>query len=137
MNGSRFNKNNLMLLGKFGVVGLMNTIIGYSIFVFLTALDLGPSMALICTYVIAVPINYFSTGKLVFDITSFRSFLLFIVSYVAIYSINLLALTLLIQMGISQILAQALIVPFIAVLSFITFKMLVFKSSENNEKKIN
>ena len=137
MKESRFNKYNLMQLGKFLVVGLMNTIIGYSIFAFLTVLDFGPSTALIFTYVIAVPINYLTTGKLVFYITNVRSFLLFIMSYVAIYYINLFGLTLLIQIGVSQILAQALIVPFIAVLSFAIFKILVFKRSGNNEKKIN
>ncbi len=118
-----------MQLGKFLVVGLMNTFIGYSIFALLTVLHFGPATALILTYVIAVPVNYFTTGKLVFGITNFRSFLLFIMSYVAIYYINLFALTRLIQIGISQILAQALIVPFIAILSFVIFKMLVFKKS--------
>lgn len=133
MKGSRINKYNLMQFGKFLVVGLMNTVIGYSIFVFLTILDFGPSAALICTYAIAVPINYFTTGKLVFDISSFKSFLLFIMSYITIYCINLFALKLLIKTGLSQILAQALIVPFIAVLSFAMFKMLVFKGAGNNE----
>jgi len=123
-----FDRKSLVQLGKFLAVGMMNTVIGYSIFALLTVLDFGPSTALVLTYVIAVPVNYFTTGKIVFDITNFKSFLHFIITYVAIYGVNLGALNLLMQLELGQLLAQAIIVPFIAILSFMIFRNFVFRN---------
>lgn len=123
-----FDKKSLVQLGKFLAVGMMNTVIGYSIFALLTVLDFGPTIALVLTYVFGVPVNYFTTGKLVFDITNLKSFLLFLMTYVAIYYVNLGALNLLMQLEIGQLLAQAIVAPFIAMLSFVIFSNFVFRN---------
>lgn len=128
------SKNNELIrkhwvqFGKFMVVGVLNTVIGYSIFVLITLLGFGPGVALTLTYTIGVPINYFTTGRMVFDSSSIKSFTFFIISYIAVYFVNFGSLTLLIRFGLSQLLAQAIVVPFIAVLSFLVFKNFVFRN---------
>lgn len=113
--------------GMFLLVGLLNTFIGYSIFALLTLLDVRASIALFSTYIFGVIFNYFTTGKLVFNSLNNHAFLRFIVSYVAIYFINLGIITQLMQNGISQLLSQAIVTPFMALLSFLIFKIFVFR----------
>ena len=108
----------------------MNTVIGYSIFALLTLLGFGPSTALTLTYVVGIPMNYFTTGRLVFDSSRFRPFFFFLLTYVAIYLVNLGGLTVLMRYEISQLLAQAIIVPLIAMLSFFIFKNFVFRDTK-------
>lgn len=127
LNTGGLSSRNIAQFGKFLAVGVINTVFGYLIFVLLTLLGFDPLMALLLTYLIGVPVNYFTTGKLVFDGSSFRSWLLFALSYVAIYGVNFGALTLLMQCGVSQLVAQAIAVPFIAILSFLIFKNIVFR----------
>lgn len=121
-------QNHWVQFGKFLVVGGLNTVIGYSIFALVTLLGFGPGIALMLTYIIGVPVNYFTTGQMVFDSSSIKSFLLFIMSYISIYFVNWGLLTLLIRFGLNQLLAQAIIVPFIAILSFLVFKNFVFRN---------
>ena len=118
-----------MQLCRFLAVGLLNTIIGYSIFAFLTILNFGVSTALVLTYAIGVPMNYVTTGKMVFFATNQGAFPRFLLSYVAIYFVNLAALGLLMHcFPVDQLLAQAIIVPFVAVLSFVVFRKFVFRT---------
>jgi putative flippase GtrA len=124
----RAYRKHLVQFSKFLIVGMMNTAIGYSIFALFTLLGFGPSIALVLTYVVGVPVNYMTTGRLVFDSSRLRSFAFFLMSYIAIYCVNFGALTLLMQYQISQLLAQAILVPFIAVLSFVIFKTFVFRN---------
>jgi len=123
-----FSKYGLQF-SKFLVVGLINTVIGYSIFTLLTFMGNGPSVALLLTYVIAVQINYITTGRLVFSNASFSAFVPFIMAYVVIYCVNLIFLHTLMHWHISQLLAQAILLPFLAPLSFLIFRNSVFRKS--------
>jgi len=114
---------------KFLIVGIGNTLAGYLIFVVLSLLSFEPAFALALTYIFAVPLNYLTTGKLVFNQTCFSSLFLFFITYGGIYLINLIVLNQVINLGVDKLLAQALIVPFIAVLSFLMFKHFVFRKS--------
>lgn len=114
---------------RFIVVGLFNTFLGFSIFALITFFDFNASNALILTYIIAVPLNFCTTGKLVFDDIRLKIVLRFIVLYILIFSINLAMLKLVMNIGLGQLLAQAVIAPLIAVLSFLIFKYIVFIKS--------
>ncbi len=121
-------KKNGLQFAKFLLIGLLNTFIGYSIFIALSLMNLGPSSTLFLTYLIAVPINFFTTGKIIFSNNNWLMLLPFIAAYIIIYGINLLLLQLFIYWHYNQIVAQALILPFIAVLSFLIFKKGVFRN---------
>lgn len=107
----------------------MNALLGYAIYALFTLLGIGPTVALILTYIVAVPINYLTTGKLVFNVRNLAVLTRFITSYVIVYFANLLMLTILISNDFSQLSAQAVAVPFMAILSFLIFKYAVFKKN--------
>jgi putative flippase GtrA len=115
---------------KFLAVGLLNTALGYGIYAALSLAGFGATSALALTYAIAVPMNFLTTGKLVFDSSRLQPLLHFLFSYAVVFSINWGALWLLMTLGLGQLLSQALLVPFMAVLSFLLFKHFVFESPE-------
>lgn len=100
---------------------------GYSIFAGLVLIGFSTSKALILNYVIAVPLNFLTTGKFVFDSFRLQPLARFIFVYVLIFIINWSALRLAMNLGIGELLAQAVIVPFMAILSFLIFKYAVFR----------
>jgi len=108
-------------------VGLLNTTLGYTIYAGMTLNGLSASNALMFTYLIAVPLNFITTGRLVFGNSRLQQFFRFIVSYIGVFTINWVALRFVMNMGLGQLMAQALIVPLIAVLSFLIFKYAVFR----------
>lgn len=112
---------------KFITVGVLNTVVGYVIYAGLIISDFSTANALILTYVIAVPFNFLTTGKLVFDSKHLEPLVRFILSYVVIFTINWVLLHLLINFGIGRLIAQAITLPFIAILSFLIFKYTVFR----------
>ena len=112
---------------QFVAVGLLNTALGYTIYAGMTLNGFSASNALILTYLIAVPLNFITTGRLVFGSSSLQPLLRFIFFYIGVFTINWAALRLIMNIGLGQLLAQAVIVPFISVLSFLIFKYAVFK----------
>ena len=114
---------------KFLLVGLFNTAIGYSLFVLFSVLGFEAAFALAFTYVFGAISNFFTTGKLVFGVTNLKYFLRFLSVYVAIYAVNLGFLTLLFGAGIEKLISQAILVPFMAILSFLAFKVFAFRGA--------
>lgn len=108
-------------------MGLFNTAVGYATYAGMTLNGLSASNALMFTYLIAVPLNFITTGRLVFGSSRLDSLLRFIVSYFGIFTINWVALRVVMNIGLGQLTAQAVIVPFIAILSFLIFKYAVFR----------
>lgn len=129
-----FRKSNLhrahgLQFFRFLLVGLLNTAIGYSLFVLFSVLGFEAAFALAFTYVFGAISNFFTTGKLVFGATNLKYFLRFLSVYVAIYAVNLGFLTLLIGAGIEKLISQAILVPFMAILSFLAFKVFAFRGA--------
>ena len=91
-------------------------------------LNLAPGLALAIATFLGALFNYFSTGRIVFNHTSWNKIIHFILAYVVIYLINWGALEYLISLQLSPELAQALLLPAYAALSFIIFKFLIFRS---------
>ena len=114
---------------KFLLVGLLNTGIGYLLFTLFTLLGFPSAIALGMTYVFGVTSNFFTTGRLVFGTARPALFARFVGVYVIIYLVNLGLLTVLTDNGMNKLAAQAVLVPFMAVLSFVSFKLYVFKES--------
>ena len=124
---SLFNMLTFTQAWRFLLVGLVNTGVGYSIYFVLLQFAFSPGLALAIATSIGALFNYFSTGRLVFNLTSWNRIIHFFLAYLFIYLVNWGALTFLLSMEFSPELAQALLLPMIAVLSFVIFKFIVFR----------
>jgi len=90
-------------------------------------LGCAPELALLLASVMGVLFNFFSTGRLVFGSGDRRLLFRFCAVYAAIYLLNAAALRALIEFGISPLLAQALSLPFVAIIAFGLMRTLVFR----------
>lgn len=115
---------------KFLGVGLLNTLVGYSIYALLIACKLPYLTALFLATILGVIFNYFSVGRLVFSSEGgLAIFAKFVITYSVVYMLNALALNILIatfQLG--PYIAQALFVPLSVSLSWILMNCWVFKN---------
>lgn len=112
---------------RFLVVGLLNTLFGYSIFAGLTLAGVSPTLALLLTYVVGVLFNFVTTRRFVFNQSARASLWRFIGAYILIYFFNLGLYKIFEPSGLLPLWVQALCLPVVAVFSFLLFKFQVFK----------
>jgi putative flippase GtrA len=112
---------------KFLVVGAGNTVFGYSVFAALILCGVAAVPALVITYMVGVPFNFFTTRRFVFARAPTSSFPRFVAAYVVIYFFNLGAFRLVEATGAGALVTQALCIPVVAVFSFVLFKFQVFR----------
>lgn len=112
---------------RFLFVGILNTAFGYSAFVLLVLVKLGPGVALFLATVLGVLFNYVTTGRLVFASRGFGRLPYFTAVYGLTFVLNLWSLRFLLSRGISPILAQAILLPVMVVLNFALNKIFVFR----------
>ena len=111
---------------RFLVVGGINTVVGYMLYAIGVIAGLAPEIALIIATSIGVIFNYLTTGALVFNYRSIDRLLPFVLVYGVVYVLNVVALRLLIGVGVGPLVAQALLVPVAATLSFLSFRKFIF-----------
>ncbi len=104
---------------RFILVGLANTAVGYLIFAALVLLGLTPQPALALAFVLGVMWNFWAHARLVFGQGGLGKFPAYAGVYLVIYGLNALALKQAILLGITPLLAQAILAPAAAVLSFL------------------
>jgi len=109
----------LRRFARFLVVGFVNTLFGYAVFSALVLAGLPDQTALPIAYVIGVIWNYFTTARLVFDEKGFSRVPHYVLAYLFIYALNAAGLAGLTGAGLHPLIAQALILPFAAVLAFL------------------
>jgi putative flippase GtrA len=116
-------------LAKFLGVGVLNTIVGYTIYAILIFLNIPYLTALFIATVMGVIFNYFSVGRLVFSFRSGRvTFVKFIVAYALVYAGNALGLKTMIEhLHVSPFVGQALCVPPSVILSWLLMNYWVYK----------
>lgn len=116
---------------RFIVAGGVNTVFGYLVYAFgVVALDLSYFWAVVLSYVIGVTFSYAMFRAFVFTEgeRGWKSYAKFIPTYVVLLVINIVALHILVDMaGWGKLVAQAVIVPGCAALSFIINRVFVFK----------
>jgi putative flippase GtrA len=117
---------------RFLFVGGLNTLFGYAIYVAFILVGLSISLSLALATIAGVIFNFFTTGHLVFNNRDKKRFFKFLLVYGLVYLINLSVLKMLVAAGAGAILAQLIALPFIAVLTFICMKFIVFQ--KNNKK---
>lgn len=116
---------------RFLVIGGLNTILNYSIYVLLIYIGFGYAFATTISFIIGLVVNFKTQGRFVFNYKSNRPFLLYVVSWIGIYVINLGVLGWLVVKGIDSYLAGALLIPPIAILSFFILKFVVFRERDS------
>lgn len=104
---------------KFILVGVLNTAFGYLLYALLIFLGIAPQPALAIAFFVGVLWNYLTHARLVFDQNGFNRIPAYAISYLLIYVLNSGALALLLRAGLHPLLAQAVLLPVIAVISFL------------------
>lgn len=116
---------------KFLIVGVINTLFSYFLYVIFVSIGLAANIALLFQYILGVIWNFKTTGTIVFNNKNNKLIFKFIASYIFTFTINSILLKLLINY-VNEYLAQAVLILPIALLSFIILKFWVFKIKQNN-----
>lgn len=112
---------------KFLFVGLINTLFGYSMYSLFVTLSFSPSVSLLISYILGVFWNFKTTGSIVFKNKNNKLIFKFFLSYVFTFLVNKYSLEFLIDVfGMNKYLAEAIVIPPVAVLSFVIFKIFIF-----------
>ncbi|MDQ2084634.1 GtrA family protein [Xanthobacteraceae bacterium Astr-EGSB] len=112
---------------RFIFVGLGNTVFGYAMFVALFWATGSETLAVIGANILGVLFNSVTTGKLVFGQNGGARFIPFCLGYVFVLVLNLALLKLATWYSIPPLWAQAVLLPVMAVTSFLINDLIVFK----------
>ena len=129
----KFNPNNNRYFDpkivKFLGVGLINTLVGYSIYAILITAKLPYSASLFISTIAGVTFNYFSIGRLVFSSKGGIAVCgKFFTAYGVVYFSNIIGLELSVShLKLNPYLGQAMCVPPIALISWLLMNYWVFK----------
>jgi putative flippase GtrA len=122
----RFAPDELRTFLRFLAVGVLNSAFGYLAFALMLAWLPRPA-ALLCSHLLGVAFNFHSTAIGVFDEYRYRLLARFVLAYAAVYGANLLLLEALCRVaGLQDLVAQALALPFSALVSFALLRSFVF-----------
>jgi len=116
----------------FLLAGAANTLFGYIAFGALILAGLHHAVAVAGSTIAGILFN-FQTFGLVFADTDPRRFLRFVGVYALLFALNVGLLNLLVGAGLHALLAQALVVPALATLSFLLMRSLVFAPMPSRE----
>ena len=104
---------------RFVFVGMVNTLFGFTVYALLIWIGLPPQPALAISFVCGVIWNFFTHARFVFYNQNKLSRLpYYVLSYVIVYLFNAFSLQALLNAGLPPIVAQALLTPCAAILSF-------------------
>ena len=121
-------KKNLRQFSKFAIVGVINNLFGYLLFLILLSTDFSYKLALTITYLFTLTLSYFLQSMYTFNSGKNKiQIIKFYGSYLLIYFLNLLYLSFLKEfLNINAGLSQIIIIPQIAILNFLILKCFVF-----------
>lgn len=111
---------------RFLIVGALNTVVGYLLYLIGLWVGLPYQAALICSTTLGATFNFFTTGRIVFENMVLGKIIAFLVVYGVTLAVNLVLLILLIRSGIGKAYAQAALLPLVVIVSFLLNKYLVF-----------
>lgn len=107
---------------RFLLVGVLNTFVGYVIFIVVYFLWNNVVIALLCTYVLGILFNYKTYSKYVFTSSRQKIFINFVIIYISIFIFNNLLLyfienTIQVSLYIAQLFAISIITPLLYILN--------------------
>jgi len=114
----------------FIVIGVINNLAGFAVFVLLTVVGLGAIPSATASYVVGMFISYFGNQRLTFRHAPGQSSAVvkFLISNAIGYSVNVLVLWLLVSSrGVPQIIGQLVAIGCVAVCTFVLMRLWVFK----------
>ena len=112
---------------RFLLVGVINTLFGYSVFALLICLGLDYRYSLLIATICGVLFNFKTIGGIVFKDQNNRLIARFIGVYLVIYLLNAESLRIVKMLGINMLLAQAILVLPLAIVSYFLNKTFVFR----------
>lgn len=115
---------------RFILVGLVNTLFGYGVFVLAWLLTQQSIVALAIATIVGVAFNFMSTGAFVFGSTHRRHVAGFVAAYGFLFVLNAVALRALEAASLNAALAQALLTAPMATLSYLLNSRLVFRGAD-------
>jgi len=121
-------RDTLKRSATFLLVGLLNTGFGYLAYAALVLIGLPLWVAVGGTLIISIIFNFYSYGGVVFNNTSLKSVPRFLVLYVIIGLVNYGLLQAITKSGVGPLVAQALILPILALIGYFGMKIFVFGS---------
>ena len=110
----------------FLAVGLLNTGFGYACYAGFVLAGAPLSMAVAGGTALGFLFNFYSYGGLVFGSTAMRLLPRFLLFYLALGSLNFVLLRLLGAAGLGPLLAQALLLPVLAVCGYLALRGFVY-----------
>jgi putative flippase GtrA len=114
---------------RFMATGGINTGFGYASYAALVLTGMPLWLAVTGSTTMAILFNFYSYGSLVFGNTSARVMPRFLMFYAALGLVNFGLLHALTTLGIGPLLAQALLLPVLAVLGFAGMRLFVFTAA--------
>jgi putative flippase GtrA len=116
---------------KFLIVGGLNTLVGYAIFSAFILIGTASAVAVIATTIIGALFNFASTGWIVFRSSETTLLPRFMVVYAGQGVVNIAMLHALETIGFTPLVAQALLLPLITILSFAAMRQFVFSGNRS------
>ena len=113
------NRETIKRFARFLIVGVVNTLVGYGLYAGLIMASVEPQPALFVSFFLGVLWNYVTTARFVFQVSGFGHLPQYVLCYSGIYALNAVVLHLLLKHGVSSLVAQALLTPIVAVLTFV------------------
>ena len=121
---------------RFLVVGGINTLFGYAVSALFILLGLHYVLAALLATICGILFNFNTTGRIVFKNKDNRLLLRFFGVYAITYLINIGLLKLFDMAGVGSLVAGAIIVLPMAVVSFLLMRRFVFKTLMQDKKAI-
>ncbi len=113
---------------RFIIVGVLNTIFGYSLFTLFIYLSFSYPVAVLFSTILGVLFNYKTIGKIVFS-SSENKFVPFISVYIFLYALNVFFLWLFTIFGMTNMyIAGAILLAPLALISYFLNKNFVFNN---------
>lgn len=116
---------------KFILVGILNTLVGFSLYAIFLAVGTNFKVALLLSTCFGIIFNFFSTGRLVFVETNSSLILNFVLVYAFSYWLNIACINLFLQFGINKYGAFLISAPILSLTSFFLMKLFVFTRRSN------
>ena len=116
---------------KFILVGILNTIFGYSVFALLLYLGIHYTLAVILSTIIGIFFNFKTIGKLVFKNNNNKLIFKFVTVYAITCTIGIIILRIAEILGQNLYLSGIISTGICAIISYLLNKKWVFKYEEN------
>lgn len=125
---TRFNRTTFKnsYFARFLIVGLLNSLFGYSIFALMLFIGIHYAIATLTATILGVLFNFKTLGMLVFDNAKNSLIVKFILVYTVTYLINIACLKVFSMLSIDLYLAGFITLAPMALLTFIMNKRFVF-----------